>query len=134
MNRFIILSAFLAVSIFSCKKREKCDGGTDGEAIIKAFVKHHVLTIPNQVGYLDTIYLKFNTKESPGSNLSDYDTYFTGQVGEDFVICNGLKCGDYYLLAAGYDSSINARVFGGIPFTIPSESKETFIIDMPVVE
>jgi len=43
--------------------------------------------------------------------------------------------GEYYLYGVGYDSSISAPVFGGIPIKIKySERKETIEINVPVIE
>ncbi|MCX6199794.1 MAG: hypothetical protein NTY88_11335 [Bacteroidetes bacterium] len=88
---FLVL---ITVSVSSCKKKCK-EAGTGGQVTIAAFPQHHGKTIWNKTWYLDTVYLKFNTQDSPGANLSSYDTYFVGEDGEDHVHIEGLKCGDY---------------------------------------
>lgn len=133
-SSIIILSIVLAATIISsCKKEKKCEAGTGGSVTLVAFPKHHSVPIYNQATYLDTVYLKFNTQELPSGGLSAFDTYFVGSVGDADVHCTGLKCGDYYIVATGFDTTINERVFGGIPFTITAESGEVDV-NIPVVE
>ncbi len=122
------LLVLITVSVSSCKKKCK-EAGTGGEVTIAAFPQHHGKTIYNQTNYLDTVYLKFNTQNNPGSNLTSYDTYFVGEEGEDHVHMEGLKCGEYYIYAVGFDTSINQRVTGGIPYSFDKESGE---IDLPI--
>jgi len=130
---FLISIAAIVSINSSCKKEKKCEAGTGGNVTLVGFPKHHTVAIFNQTGYLDTVRLKFNTKESPGLNTSDYDIFFTGSVGDADVHCTGLKCGDYYIMATGFDTTINERVLGGIPYTITQESGE-IDLDIPVVE
>ncbi len=130
---FFIAFACFSCIIVSCKKQKRCSAGTGGDITLIASPKHHILPIFSKVPYLDTIYLKFNTSESPGPGTSDYDIFFVGTVGTSNVRCEGLKCGDYYILATGFDSTIDARVFGGLPITL-SEGENEKSIDVPVVE
>jgi hypothetical protein len=99
---------------------------------IVASPKHHAIPIPNKAGYLDTVYLKFNTQEMPAT-LADYDTLFVGEAGESHVHLEGLKCGSYYIFATGYDTTINARVRGGIPYSTDQNEGEIDLA-IPVTE
>ncbi len=124
---FVVL---VTVSVSSCKK--KCEvAGTGGNVTLVVKPQHHGKAIYNQTGYLDTVYLKFNTQDSPSVDLASYDTYFVGEAGEDHVHIEGLKCGDYYIYAVGLDTTgnLNERVTGGIPFSFEEESGE---INLPI--
>ncbi len=134
MRKSILLFSVLLIvfTVPSCKK--KCtEAGTGGSVTLVAKVYHHTEPIPNKASYLDTVYLKFNAKDSPGTNLASYDTYIVGEEGEDHVHIEGLKCGDYYLYAVGYDSTISKRVTGGIPYSFDKESGE-IDLSIPVTE
>ena len=121
------------LSFSACKKNETCSAGRGGSLTIVAFPQHHGKPIYNRAVYLDTIYVKFNTQDAPGTNTANYDTYFVGEAGEDHVHMEGLKCGDYYFLGAGFDTTINQRVVGGIPFS--TDQKEGEIdLNIPVTE
>ena len=124
---------FAILSTTSCKKENKCSAGTGGNVTIVAFPQHHGKAILNKANYPDTVYVKFNTQESPGTNASNYDTHFIGKTGEDHVHLTGLKCGDYYILAVGFDTTINHRVLGGIPYSFSQTSGE-IDLNVPVTE
>ncbi|HTL83375.1 MAG TPA: hypothetical protein VL651_16785 [Bacteroidia bacterium] len=113
----ILLATFLCGGINSCKK-----AGTDGNTTVVVFAKHHGMTIPNHVGYPDTVYVKFNSQEA-ASSLSDFDTYFVGEVGEDHIHCTNLHTGNYYLFVAGKDTTINQRVVGGMAIKIKHKDR-----------
>lgn len=49
------------------------------------------------------------------------------------VHVEGLKCGQYYLYAAGWDTSISQVVKGGIPYNTDQSTGEV-IVKVPVVE
>lgn len=124
------LLALVLAAISSCKK-----AGTDGDAILVVFAKHHGTIIPNQALYLDTVYVKFNTQDLPADPTHDYDAIFVGEAGEDHVHMEGLHTGKYFLFVTGWDTSINARVFGGIAVKIKwKDRKKEIDIDVPVVE
>ena len=129
---FLFLLFLITVSVSSCKK--KCEGaGTGGNVTLVAKMQHHGFTILNKASYLDTVYLKFNTKDSPGADLANFDTYFVGEAGEDHIHLEGLKCGDYYIFGVGLDSTGPYRVTGGIPFSFEQESGEIDLV-IPVTE
>jgi hypothetical protein len=135
MRKTIIITiAIFTTMIASCKKEEdKCSAGKGGSLTIAAFPQHHGNAILNKANYLDTIYVKFNTQEFPGISPANYDTYFVGDAGEDHVNMEGLNCGDYYFFGAGFDTTINQRVIGGIPFSTEQKEGEIDLI-IPVTE
>ena len=127
---FLLLLSFSLAIFYSCNK-----AGIGGDATLVVFLKHHDMSIPNLIGYPDTVFVKFNAKELPGTAATDFDTYFIGEEGEDHVHCENLKAGKYYLYGAGYDSVGHYRVTGGAPFTIHhSESKIETDITLQVTE
>lgn len=132
-TKIIITALFISAMLPSCKKDDKCTAGKGGSLTVVAFPQHHGKTIYNQPTYPDTIYVKYNTQESPGTSPANYDTYFAGEPGEDHVHLEGLKCGDYYFFGAGFDTTINQRVTGGIPFTTEQTEGE-LDLNIPVTE
>lgn len=122
---------FSCLIIFSsCKK-----AGTGGKATLVVFLQHHGKTIPNHTGYPDTVFVKYNAKELPGTTAADFDTYFVGEEGEDHVHCTELKPGNYFIYGAGMDTTGPYRVTGGIAVKIKSSDKENEIdTDLPVTE
>jgi hypothetical protein len=125
------------ILLSSCKKSSKCVGGSRGNVTVITYLKHHGRTIPNQAGHPDTVFVKYNTQNSPGSNPSSYDAYFVGGVGEDHIHVTGLQCGDYYFYGVGKDTTLDTiaspHVSGGSPFSFDQTSGEiTFSI--PVTE
>lgn len=136
MNSLKIYFAVLFLSVifsFSACKKKCAEAGTGGNVTLVAFPQHHGMAVVSGALYPDTVYLKFNSKDSPGTNLSSYDTYFVGEAGEEHVHLEGLKCGDYYIYAVGYDSAISKRVMGGIPYSFDKESGE-IDLNIPVTE
>ncbi len=112
-----------------------CKEGTGGNVTIAATIKHHSTIIQSHVNYPDTVFVKFDANKLPGTNASDFDTFFVGEAGEDHVHIHGLKCGSYFFYAAGMDSSGPYRVTGGIPFKIKHKDRdESVSIDIPVTE
>lgn len=112
----IIAISILAITTFTlgaCKK-----AGLGGDATIVAFPKHHGAPI-----YGATVYVKFNAKDFPGTNISSYDATFMGEPKEDHVHLEELKKGDYYFYAVGYDSTISEMVSGGQSFTIKRKDR-----------
>jgi hypothetical protein len=128
--RFLLLGMTL---LFSCKKDDNCNAGTGGNLTLVIFPEHHGESIYSQGNYRDTVYIKFNTQEFPGTNPSSYDLIAVGDSGENHVHVHGLTCGDYYIYAVGIDTSLGERVFGGRPFST-SETSGELSIDVAVVE
>jgi hypothetical protein len=134
MRHLILI--FTAFILFACKKDKpvetSCVAGTGGGLTLVAYPEHHGKAIVNISGYPDTVYLKFNTQDFPGS-LKNFDRVYVGEEGEDHVHISGLKCGNYYIYATGFDTTINQRVAGGIPFSTSQTSGEVSL-KIPVTE
>lgn len=121
------LMSIILLSVNGCKK--KPSAGLGGNANLKISARHHAFNIDSC-----TIYIKFNSSEAP-DNLSDYD--LSQQVamdtgGNSYTIFKGLKKGDYYIFAYGWDPAISENVKGGIPYTIADETDIDIIV--PVTE
>lgn len=116
----------------SCSKKSdtQCVAGTGGKVAVVVFAKHNGVLIPNYESHPDTAFVKFNTTSSPGTNPSNYDTYFVGEGGEDHIHCEELKCGSYYIYRTAFDSVTNTRYTGGIGITVTQTSGE---VDTTVV-
>ena len=149
-----LLSFLLVISISSCKEKGCTDpnsisyesdaeedngsceyGGLGGSVELVAKPEHHgdPILSGDSAGYNDSLFIKFNAIESPGSNPSNYDLVVVGDSGEDHVHLDGLKRGLYYIYMTGWDIVGNERVFGGIPIKIEQTSGE-FVIKVPVSE
>lgn len=114
-----------------------CVAGAGGNVTIVAYLFHHDSLITNKPGYLDTVYVKFNTQNFPGPDPSDYDAMYFGDTLENLVHLEELKCGDYYIYGVGLDTISSPgfpfRVTGGIPFSTTATSGE-IVLHVPVVE
>ncbi|MBI4944877.1 MAG: hypothetical protein HY840_00590 [Bacteroidetes bacterium] len=130
-NCQLVFLLFVFCFLFiSCHK-----AGTGGNASLMVYPQHHDVPIINHVGYPDTVFLKFNVDELSGTRPSDYDVFYVGTPREDFIHCDGLKAGKYFVYAVGYDSFYMQRVSGGIPLKIKySQRKEMIMVTVPVVE
>ena len=126
MNRIVYF--ILIISLISCKK-----AGLGGDNTITVFLQHHGKTIPNQNDYHDTIFVKYDAVELPGTNLKDFDRIFVGESGEDHVHIRGLQIGKYYFYAAGWDTSISQRVTGGFGIELKDLTADTNL-NLPVIE
>jgi len=127
---------FATLSWLSCsqEKEDICVAGSGGEVNLALFPQHHGEAIPGIVGYVDSAFIKFNTRDFPGDDPSKYDLVLTGDVGSDSVLVQGLKCGDYFLFMTGFDTSIAERVKGGIPYTIQEGASGIKNVVVPVTE
>ncbi|MBK9481668.1 MAG: hypothetical protein IPO02_06725 [Bacteroidetes bacterium] len=129
MKKLIVfaMSVISLLSVNGCKKKPAA--GLGGSANLKISAKHHGANIDSC-----TIYIKFNSSEAP-DNLSDYDLsqhLALDANGYSNTIFSGLKKGDYYIFAYGWDPAISANIKGGIPYTIKQETDIETII--PVTE
>ncbi len=120
------LVCIILLNISGCKK--KPGAGLGGSANLKISARHHTLNIDSC-----TVYIKFNSSEAPSDNIYDLNQQITMDTsGESYTIFSGLKKGDYYIFARGWDPSISENVKGGIPYTIKDETDISIII--PVTE
>jgi len=122
MKHIIYSLLVISLTFFSCKKNEL--GGT---GIIKGTVKHHAKIIGKA-----TVYIKFNAKEFPGTNVSLYDDKVVAdELGNYKISC--FK-GDYYLYAVGFDDDVPppSIVSGGAPVKI--RNRETVEIELAITE
>ena len=135
MHKISLLFFGLSVCLFlSCKKaEEKCVGGPGGNLTVKVYLQHAEHAVVNLKNYRDTVYIKYNVKEYPGSDPSDYDATLIGEWPGDYVAIPNLKCGNYFLYGAGYESVHGYRVAGGIPFTTDKKEGEVSVT-IPVSE
>ena len=134
-NSSMAIVANVISSIFvtsSCKKTDNCDAGTGGSLTLVAKLKHHGVVIPNDSASPDTVWVKFNTQDWSGAPAG-YDARFIGEEGEDHVHISGLRCGDYYLYAAGLDTAGPFVVRGGNKFSTEQNEGE-IQVDISVTE
>ena len=120
MNKLFLLSAIIILS-FSCKKNQ-----LGGKSRVSGVVAHHSKAIPRA-----TVFIKFNTKEFPGSDTTAYDDKIRADENGNY----SFTCykGDYYLYGFGYDYSITPPiVVGGVPVHI--RNNEDLEINVAVTE
>lgn len=109
------------IGLNACKKRPSA--GLGGQANLNISLKHHGLLIDS-----GKIFIKFNSLDAP----SEYDMNQEVDHLDGITTIQGLKKGDYYLYATGWDPSILSNVEGGIPFSISEEN--SFDVLIPVTE
>lgn len=109
--------------VLACKKNQ-----LGGKSSVQGKVIHHSKAIANAI-----VYIKFNSKESAGSDISKYDTKVLADGNGNYSIPSLYK-GDYYLYAVGEDFATPPPyiVNGGVPVKLGS--KESIGIDIPVTE
>lgn len=137
-KKVISLLILLSVSFTACKDKDEDEpelvSGTGGELTIVAKPQHHGDPILNQLGYMDSAFVKFNTQNFPGADPLLYDAIFVGEdVGEDHVHLDSIKPGKMFIFMTGWDTTINQRVFGGIPINTSQKTGELDVV-VPVVE
>jgi hypothetical protein len=132
MRSLIILSLLAATAVVSCDKKDECQGGSGGNLTLVLFPQHHGKAIASQANYRDTIYIKYNTLNAPAAGTA-YDLVVVGEEGENHVHVPGLKCGNYYAYAVGFDTSISQRVKGAVPI-VTSQTSGELDINVPVSE
>lgn len=136
-NRITFTGITLVLMItltMACRKEiDDCKGGTGGDNSMMVYLKHHSKLITAVPGHADTLFIKYDTNELPGENPSDFDAFYVGDTLTDHFMITGLNCGDYYLFAAGWDTSITQRVKGGIPVTIDDDAGQ-LTVNVPVTE
>jgi hypothetical protein len=135
-NKKLWLCSILLISFAGCKKKKDDEpvliSGTGGNLTIVAFPQHHGKPILNHASYMDSAYVKFNTQNFPGDDVSLYDTVYVGDdVGEDHVHIEGIKPGKLYIFMAGLDTTLQVgqqRVKGGLPVNTSQSSGELDVI------
>lgn len=120
---FGIGALLLLAGFVSCKKNQ-----LGGKGSIKGKVAHHGKAIANA-----TVYIKFDTQDSPGDDVSSYDAHVDADAEGNYEFPNIYK-GSYYLYGVGEDYSIPPpyTVVGGVPVKV--RTKEKVSIDVPVTE
>ncbi len=116
----------------ACKKDNTCEAGSGGSLTLIAKLKHHGSIIPNDSLRPDTVWIKYNAQDWSGAP-SGANAMYIGEFPEDHVHISGLKCGDYYLYASGWDTSTNEVVTGGRAFSTEDEEGELHV-DIAVTE
>jgi hypothetical protein len=129
---FLLLFTTTIAFAFSCNKDETCKAGKGGNLTLVVYPQHHGESIFSQDNYRDTVYIKYNTNDAPGTG-SSYDLTVVGEENENHVHIPDMGCGSYYIYAVGYDTMINQRVKGGIPFNTTQKNGE-ITIKVPVTE
>ena len=134
MRGFIITACVLAAMLvmYSCRKKDNPSAGKGGSANITLKPQHH-----GRSGNFTwmTIYIKYNTKDAPGNGVYDDSVHCTVLSATDTAwtgTFTGLKDGDYYAYAFGYDTSVHQNVKGGAPYTISNQQSLTTML--PVSE
>ena len=121
-----LLLLVFSLTLSSCGKKSLA--GLGGQAVLKLYAKHHSAPIDSI-----TFYIKFNATDAPSNN--QYDLVQKAVVygtGNSYATVSGLKKGDYYVYAYGWDPSISEAVSGGIPYVISSETEQN--VTVPVTE
>ena len=135
-NRFsqMLLLSGAIILIPACNTKEDCKAGSGGSVTLKLYPEHHTKPIIGSAVYPDSAFIKFNTQNFPGDNPAAYDLVIKGDSASNMVTIKDLKCGDYYIYMAGWDSSIATRVRGGIPYSIADGETGERNIKVPVTE
>ncbi len=122
MNKFYFIF-LMGISFAACKKNE-----LGGNAVIEGTTKHH-----NKIISKASVFIKFNTKEFPGSDTNLYDAKV--RVDDKGYFKFNVYKGSYYIYAFGYDFAIPSpyHVVGGVPVK-NIRAKETITITVPVTE
>ncbi len=119
----IIYFLLLTTLFVACKKNE-----LGGKSTIKGKIAHHSKAIANA-----TVYIKFGTQDSPGTDVSKYDAKVSADISGNYEFPEIYK-GEYYLYAVGEDFAIPPpyQVVGGLPTKV--RNNETVVLDIPVTE
>lgn len=130
MRVYLAIIASITMLFSSCAKE-----GLDGDAVLAVKPSHHGQPIPSLAAYPDSVFVKFGAKDVPADPTHDYDALFVGTVGEDHIHCAGFKWGYYSIYVAGWDSTINQRVVGGVTTKIKRADRNNEItLEVPLTE
>src|ERR1043165_9689295 len=108
--KLVLAFVMLLLVQAACKKKKD-----SVPADVAVYVKHHGVLIPGA-----KVYVKYNAKEFPGTELGAYNDSATCGVtdhAKGHTHFKDLPAGDYYFYSTGYDSSILYDVVGGIGLT-----------------
>lgn len=139
--KILLTLCFLAIAFTGCKEKDPCkdNAGSGGNVTISLSLVHHERAIKNKIGYPDSVFVIYNTKELPGLNSNQvpaaYDQLIVGtDTSSNIISVSGLKCGDYYFYGAAMDSAGPYRVLGGIPYSIKEDDNGEYSLTLPVTE
>jgi hypothetical protein len=128
----LFTAAALMTGPSSCKKSDDnnptCQAGDGGNTQVVVYATINGDTVMNTDGN-DTVYVKYGTTVSPGTDPSAYDKAFAGEAPENHIHITRLSCGSYYLYRTSYDPVSGRRYTGGtgISFTKTSGEVDTVI-------
>lgn len=127
-SQSLALIAFMLFAFVACTRKDNNGtAGKGGAAILRIVPKHHNV-------YANIInakaYIKYNAQDAPSSyddsiSCADLSSMPT-------AVFTGLRSGQYYLYAKGYDTSTHQNVQGGMPYNIVDET--TIDLSLPVTE
>ena len=111
----VLITTTLLILNFSCKKND-----IGGEAEVHVLIYHHETPIKGS-----TLYVKFDATSEPSDPTANYDLKLLGEEDDNHVHVEGLRAGNYYFYAVGFDSVANKVVSGGVATKIKwSERKK----------
>ncbi len=112
-NLLVLLIPFFC--LVSCGKKDNAAAGKGGSATVNVYPQHH--GIAKRLINVK-VWIKYNTADAPTNGI--YDDSATCTNHDSLVSCAfpGLRNGNYYFYATGFDTSVNQSVRGGIPYTI----------------
>ncbi len=124
-----ILTIFLvAATLAACNRIENTKtAGKGGNAVLNCVPAHHEV-YKNIINA--KVYLKYNAQNAPITY--DDSVSCTMVDGKPTATFSGLKTGDYYIFASGFDTSVSQISKGGMPYTIASEKKYDLLV--PITE
>lgn len=124
MRSLVILISF-TLYFTACKKND-----IGGDADVVCYVKHHSSPINNA-----TIYIKFDASELPSDIISNYDLKVQGNPSNNEIRIEGLRYGEYFIYAEGFDPGLMDDVRGGVPLEIKyRERHDEISLDVQVTE
>jgi hypothetical protein len=124
----LALMAFMLFALVACTRKDNNGtAGKGGAAILRIVPKHHNV-YTNIINA--KVFIKYNAQDVPSSY--DDSISCTDISSMPTAIFTGLRSGQYYLYAKGYDTSISQNVQGGMPYSIVDQT--TIDVSLPVTE
>lgn len=121
---FSVFSA-LTLSISSCSKSSNDHAGKGGSATLTVQLEHHAIAKNLRNG---VVYIKYDAKDVPANGIYDDSAKCVGIDTMQTAVFTGLKNGNYFLYANGFDSSVYKPVRGGGAYTITQQASQTYIL------